>query len=625
MKKMFAKKLCLYMAVAMVVTVFAIFNYQTLVNNMDNTESSNEKLDSVEEKLKSNEEEIEKLTTSLGENNLAKTKAFAHIIDIDPSIIDDRDKLKAVCDELMVNELHVIDEKGIITHSTIPSYVGFDMSSGEQSEEFLEILKDSSKEIVQEPQVNVAEGVVIQYIGVARRDAKGFVQAGVKPEVLEEMLEGTSLDVVLKDLNFGTNGYVFAIDKETNQILAHKNDSLIGKTAKEVGFPEKISEGKGKATIDGEKGYYVTREYDDMIIGTMTPAKEYYQVRLNQTIVVSFSMFVIFLILLFMINRLVDRKIVQGIHHIIERLQSITEGNLDTIVDEKGNKEFELLSNSINKMVDSIKENLKENETLLDRQKEDMEKNLQLIERIKDVCVNIDKVSQETLLNSQEIHAGTGEQEQAVEELKQTMNELSSKMGESADASTNIADMTEEAVNKLLQTKEKMEFLETSIDEISNTSIEIEKIIGEINSIAEQTNLLSLNASIEAARAGEMGKGFAVVAFQVGELASRSAQAAKETGDLIMNSIHAVDNGKEITHKAVEEFLGVVEEIQHASEGVGQITGMVREHVQIVTEAIEGFDKISEVVERNVEISQKSEEASENMAHEANILQEMVN
>ncbi|MBO6015666.1 MAG: hypothetical protein J6P60_03660 [Lachnospiraceae bacterium] len=48
----------------------------------------------------------------------------------------------------MVNELHVIDDKGIITNSTVPAYVGFDMGSGEQSAAFLAILDDPSYELV---------------------------------------------------------------------------------------------------------------------------------------------------------------------------------------------------------------------------------------------------------------------------------------------------------------------------------------------------------------------------------------------------------------------------------------------------------------------------------------------
>lgn len=171
----------------------------------------------------------------------------------------------------MVNELHIIDENGIITSSTIDTYIGFDMKSGEQSNAFMVIIDDPSIEIVQEPQKNVAEGIIIQYIGVARTDAKGFVQVGVRPEVLENMLAGTEISVVLKNMDFGEQGYVYAIDNTSGIILAHQNPDLIGTRATDAGFPSKLI-GKGKAIIDGVKGYYVAEECNDQVIGTFMPS-----------------------------------------------------------------------------------------------------------------------------------------------------------------------------------------------------------------------------------------------------------------------------------------------------------------------------------------------------------------
>lgn len=624
MKKIFTKILCLYMALAMLVTVCIIFIFQTVSTQNKNTDSSQEKLNMVKEKLAGNEEEIAMLTQSLGENNLAKTKAFVKMITLNPSIIESKEALNDICEKLSVNELHVIDEHGIITHSTIDAYIGFDMGSGEQSAAFLEILEDPSLEIVQEPQENSAEGVLMQYIGIARTDQKGVVQVGVRPEALEDMLAGTQTSVVLKEFDFGKTGYVFAIDQDSKEILAHKNDELIGKDASEAGFPSDVKSGEGSGTIDGTKGYYVIGEYDGMLIGTFLPKSEYYEVRFNQTLMVSLSMLVIFIVLIFMINNMVDRKIVIGIKRIADDLYEIAEGNLELTVNETGNPEFEMLSNSINKMVEGIKANLEHNEELLNQQKSAMDQNLHLIRNVKAVCSNIDGISRETLDNSRTISTGTEEQENAVVDLNEVMNHLSSELAKNSESSLEIANTTQATAQKMLETKDKMELLKDSITEIANTSMKIETIIAEINSIAKQTNLLSLNASIEAARAGEMGKGFAVVATEVGELAARSSQAAKETNDLIMDSIRAVENGKEIADTAVDDFIHVVDEIENANRSVNMIADMVRKDAQTVQKAAESLEQISGVVKRNVQISQESEQTAQKLANESERLQEMI-
>ena len=622
MKKLFTKRLFTYMAIALIVTITAIFALQTFISKNNNVLSSKNKLQDVITKLEANQKSVEDLTENLGENNLAKTRAFADMIAIDNSIIGDAAKLDKIKDRLMVNELHIISEDGIITSSTIESYIGFDMRSGEQSNEFMAILEDPSKEIVQEPQVNVADGIVMQYIGVARTDGKGLVQVGVRPEVLEKMLINSTIDVVLGAIDFGEKGYVYAISSD-GEILAHKDQDLIGKDAKEAGFPENF-EGKGKEVINGSKGYYFSQKYEDYFIGTFMPSSEYYKERGNQTIVVSLSMLIIFVVLLFMINQMVDSKIVTGINRISNLMKEIAGGNFNITIDEKGNAEFEMLSQSINKMVENTSNNINENKALLEQQKEDMERNNALIRNVKNACRDLEHVTSETLENADGIYNGTGEQERAVEDLKYVMEQLARELKESADASGSITEATGNSVKEILHTQSQMELLKDSMQKISEMSAAIEKIIGEINSIAKRTNMLSLNASVEAARAGEMGKGFSVVATQIGELAARSAQAAKETNELITNSMRAVESGRQITDQTAEAFDIAVENIEHANQDVERITGMARQNVEIVTHATEQIERISNVVEKNVQVSHNTKQVSSNMADITGKLLEMV-
>ncbi len=623
MKKVFTIRLFIYMLVAFLLTVTAVFILQTSVSKRNNISTSTAKLEDVKMKLANNQENIQKLTEDLSQNNIAKARAFADLIAADPSMIQDADKMQQIMERLMVKELHVINEEGIITESTIDAYVGFDMKSGEQSNAFMAIVEDPSMEIAQEPQMNAAEGVVVQYIGVARKDAPGFVQVGVRPEVLEDTLADTKIDVVLRDIDFGENGYVYAIDGETGQILAHKNITLIGKAATEIGFPEGLT-GQGKALIDGKEGYYLADEYDGQIIGTFLPEEEYYLQRKNQTLVVSLSMAVIFLILLFMIYHMVGDKIVRGINEITDFTKEIAEGDFGITVDVQGNPEFKQLSSSINKMVENICRNMDENEKLLGRQKEDMENNQVMIRNVKDACTDLNNVSGETLESADSIHNGTGEQEKAVGDLKQIMDRLTQELNDSMEVSANVKEETDETTDRILQTQSQMEALKDSMQKTSDMTVAIERIIDKIDSIAQQTNMLSLNASVEAARAGEMGKGFAVVATQVRELAVGCAQAAKETNELITNTIKAVENGKEITDQTAEDFGVVVQNMEAASHNVEKITDMVRGNVGVVANAVDQIEKIADVVERNVEISEDTKQASSHMAEITRKLMEIV-
>lgn len=111
MKKAFTKSLCFYMTIALIITIIAVYLMQMFITQSNHLQNSHDKLASVEEKLAQNDAQIAQLTETLGQNNLAKSRAFADLLAADKSILESGEKLNEIKDRLMVNELHVIDTK----------------------------------------------------------------------------------------------------------------------------------------------------------------------------------------------------------------------------------------------------------------------------------------------------------------------------------------------------------------------------------------------------------------------------------------------------------------------------------------------------------------------------------
>ena len=144
---------------------------------------------------------------------------------------------------------------------------------------------------------------------------------------------------------------------------------------------------------------------------------------------------------------------------------------------------------------------------------------------------------------AQALSQGATEQAAAVEELAATIAGISNQVKDTAENAAGARTKTKTAGDEAEACNRQMLEMMASMEEITQKSNEIGKIIKTIEDIAFQTNILALNAAVEASRAGIAGKGFAVVADEVRNLASKSSEASKDTAELIESSIKAVKQG----------------------------------------------------------------------------------
>jgi methyl-accepting chemotaxis protein len=172
-----------------------------------------------------------------------------------------------------------------------------------------------------------------------------------------------------------------------------------------------------------------------------------------------------------------------------------------------------------------------------------------------------------------------------------------------AEANRTLADMT------------------TSMQEISESSGKISKIIKVIDEIAFQTNILALNAAVEAARAGEAGMGFAVVADEVRSLAQRSAQAAKDTAALIEESITKSNEGSKRLEHVTQVIHAITESTAKVKTLVDEVNLGSQEQARGIGQISQSIAEMDRVTQANAASAEQTASASEQMSAQAQALQ----
>lgn len=183
MQKIFIR----YVFVIMTAAVFMIFVINCLLT-MHSLESQQymtfyTKSEQMIHTLENNQMELSIMKKNLDEDYLTRARAAAYVLDRQKEVAMNVKEMQYLANLLNVDELHMIDENGIIVSASVPQYVGIDMNDHPQTRAFLAILESEDEDayLIQESQPNAAENKIMQYVGVARKSRKGIVQVGFEP------------------------------------------------------------------------------------------------------------------------------------------------------------------------------------------------------------------------------------------------------------------------------------------------------------------------------------------------------------------------------------------------------------------------------------------------------------
>lgn len=357
MRKIFTKYLSIVTLGAMF--VIAIFNYyietKSLYHNA--VTLAEYKLDQLELTMEKNQSEIKTLKKGLDEDYITRAKAFAYIIKKNEYVLYSQYEMNNVKELLNVDELHVIDGNGILRYGTVPHYFRMDFSTTEQTKEFLQILEDPNLELVQDLRPNGAEGKLFQYVGVARLDEPGIVQIGMSQDRYLEASKKNEWSYIVSNIPMDEGTSIMVIDEKTNDILAHTNKDYIGKGASEAGLADTVINEVNNVDFYQHKSKdssYTIKRYGRTLICIEQENSYIYAKRSQQMLLVTTYLLAVSIMIVFVLDFIIRKRIINGIYQIMGDLKRITNGNLDTVVNVVGTPEFKELSSEINQMVQSI-------------------------------------------------------------------------------------------------------------------------------------------------------------------------------------------------------------------------------------------------------------------------------
>ena len=510
------------------------------------------------------------------------------------------------------------------------------------------------KAICTSPYIDFNTGSMIITVAAAGYNSDGSLFAIAGGDVyIDQLINAVS------EIKISENAYPFLIDAQGN-ILVHQNEDYLPRVADNESVYTNVADIPAyNEKVESDK-IVVKNDYDGVkrAIGTVQLSNGWtlgyaidygtFTSGLTTLMVMQIVVMVVAILLVMGLCAIVVKRCLKPIDSLNAAAENMAKGNLSYELTYHGNDSIGKLCENLAETNKALKSYVDDISANLSKMKDgDFNVNFgadyvgdfapikdsidQISKSIGSVIDGISSASErvnESAMGVSEsaasLASGAREQTETVSEMSEIADkfmELTKQNGDSAEKALFFSNQTGEAV---AASNESMKELLASMSQITEMSVQIEKIIKTIDDIAFQTNILALNASIEAARAGAAGKGFAVVADEVRNLASKSAEAVQGTTELITSTAEAIEKGSTIANETAASLEAVTEKSKEVDLLVARISEVCGEQTRDVAAINEKIGVISSVAQRNSETAQGSASSSEELNSQAKILEDML-
>ncbi|MBP2625405.1 MAG: mcpA 2 [Firmicutes bacterium] len=525
--------------------------------------------------------------------------------------------------------------------------------------------KEQGKLSFTDPYLDMVTKQMAVSVAMPVKSSSGQFRGVMSADILLQTLVDNVKDIKLHDA-----GYAFLIDSK-GIILAHPNGDLISKNIFEDD-KLKVNTSLFKEALTKDKGYarYSFNGKDMMMVYRKIPSTGWLltisvpeEVIYQPLVTLKWLFVVIFIVLMLIViasTIFTVKRITKPIEELVGQVQLVAAGDLTVQAKTNGKDEIAVLAAGFNTMVRNLRELILQVHTSAEQLAASSEEltassqqSAQVTNQVASSVVDIAHGADVQLQGVEKTATAVEKMLNNIHKVAMSANQAEEKSSQATDKAQESGLSIDKAINQMGLIEQTVNTSAEVIANLGERSKEIGQIVDTISGIAGQTNLLALNAAIEAARAGEQGRGFAVVAEEVRKLAEQSQEAAKQIAGLIgqiqgdtakavsaMNDgTREVSLGAEVVNRAGSAFREIAQLVSEVSKEVTEISAAVEQmdnggqqivsSVQVINDlskkAADEAQTVSAATEEQAASMEEIASASNNLAHMAQKLQDIVN